>query len=248
MNRNPKNLSKIEADDDHCNARCPAGYCKKPAGWGTEHNGTGRCKLHGGSSLGRPIEHGLYSKKMKSSLQRQLADLVKHPSFKHLYEEFGIMKLAMANLLDGLDEDFFKEIFVEKTVFCKKCGGSVFVNTEEFKKFAMVLDIIERMGRTYDRITKAEINLKKVITLPQLQYIYRQIAKIVLDVVKDKEQAREIYNKLMDTDLFFDPAKDEPIKRKELAIEEAEYEDIDDEEELDCKDIFGDGQLIVYYK
>lgn len=29
-------------------ARTP---CQQPAGWGTEHPGTGRCKLHGGASL-----------------------------------------------------------------------------------------------------------------------------------------------------------------------------------------------------
>lgn len=26
------------------------GYCGKPAGWGTDHLGTGRCRLHGGST------------------------------------------------------------------------------------------------------------------------------------------------------------------------------------------------------
>lgn len=38
-----------------CGARIRAGSpCKLPAGWGTEHIGTGRCKLHGGASPGAP--------------------------------------------------------------------------------------------------------------------------------------------------------------------------------------------------
>jgi hypothetical protein len=38
--------------DDHCNARKTDGdgYCKQPAGWGTDHAGMGRCKLHGGNT------------------------------------------------------------------------------------------------------------------------------------------------------------------------------------------------------
>jgi len=41
--------------------------CSLPAGWGTNHVGEGRCKLHGGASTGAPknnqnrIKHGLYS-------------------------------------------------------------------------------------------------------------------------------------------------------------------------------------------
>jgi hypothetical protein len=35
----------------HCHAKTRAGgRCKKPSGWGTDHVGTGRCKLHGGST------------------------------------------------------------------------------------------------------------------------------------------------------------------------------------------------------
>jgi hypothetical protein len=29
------------------------GHCQRPAGWGTKHPGTGRCKLHGGSTPGQ---------------------------------------------------------------------------------------------------------------------------------------------------------------------------------------------------
>jgi len=47
----------IKAPSTVCNARLryKGGYCDKPAGWGTEHEGTGRCKLHGGAAnAGRP--------------------------------------------------------------------------------------------------------------------------------------------------------------------------------------------------
>lgn len=57
-----------------CGAKTRAGTpCMKTAGWGTSHLGTGKCKLHGGSSTGprdpsklkgnkNALKHGLYSK------------------------------------------------------------------------------------------------------------------------------------------------------------------------------------------
>jgi hypothetical protein len=37
---------------DNCNAHKTdgSGYCGQPAGWGTDHAGYGRCKLHGGNT------------------------------------------------------------------------------------------------------------------------------------------------------------------------------------------------------
>lgn len=60
---------KMMADDiafpkknpsDKCNGRKKdgTGYCQNPAGWKTDHVGTGRCHLHGGLATGRPIIHG----------------------------------------------------------------------------------------------------------------------------------------------------------------------------------------------
>jgi hypothetical protein len=37
----------------------PGQTCARPAGWGTEHVGFGRCKLHGGAT---PYRHGRYSR------------------------------------------------------------------------------------------------------------------------------------------------------------------------------------------
>jgi hypothetical protein len=39
-------------DGNYCHARKrgDTGYCHRPPGWGTEHAGLGRCKLHGGST------------------------------------------------------------------------------------------------------------------------------------------------------------------------------------------------------
>ena len=45
--------------------RYPGETCARPSGWGTEHPGYGRCKLHGGAT---PYKHGRYSKVVRQFL------------------------------------------------------------------------------------------------------------------------------------------------------------------------------------
>ena len=41
-----------------CEAKTRAGTpCQQKAGWGTDHTGIGRCKLHGGKSTGAPKDN-----------------------------------------------------------------------------------------------------------------------------------------------------------------------------------------------
>jgi len=60
-----------------CGARTRAGPpCRRPAGWGTDHVGEGRCKLHAGCSPGGPVgnkkaeRHGLTSGEFRGYFQR----------------------------------------------------------------------------------------------------------------------------------------------------------------------------------
>ena len=62
-------MPKQPHDKKYCGAKTRAGTpCRRPAGWGTDHAGEGRCKLHGGKSTGAPKgnqnskKHGFFSK------------------------------------------------------------------------------------------------------------------------------------------------------------------------------------------
>lgn len=62
-------MTKQPHDKKYCGAKTRAGTpCRRPAGWGTDHVGEGRCKLHGGKSTGAPKgnqnakKHGFFSK------------------------------------------------------------------------------------------------------------------------------------------------------------------------------------------
>lgn len=54
-----------------CDAKTRSGgRCQQVAGWGTDHVGQGRCKLHGGAT---PIKHGRYSAVERDSLRGLIA-------------------------------------------------------------------------------------------------------------------------------------------------------------------------------
>lgn len=67
-------------------ARNGAGSCARPAGWGTEHVGTGRCKLHGGNTP----NHNLMAQRVLAEKAVQTYGIRRDmPPALALLEEFG---------------------------------------------------------------------------------------------------------------------------------------------------------------
>lgn len=62
-------------DSRHCGARKRQGEgtCTRPAGWGTQHQGTGRCKLHGGATTAQTT--GAERVRAEAETRAVLADL-----------------------------------------------------------------------------------------------------------------------------------------------------------------------------
>lgn len=65
--------------DLFCGARkhTGPGTCRQPAGWGTTHDGVGRCKLHGGAT---PIKTGRYSTFRRETLFDLMLGEARHPT------------------------------------------------------------------------------------------------------------------------------------------------------------------------
>jgi hypothetical protein len=77
-----------------CGAKNRQGQpCARPAGWGTDHVGSGRCKMHGGKT---PIKHGRYSKTVRERLGPILEQLEADPDPLNLLPELHLLR-AMAN-------------------------------------------------------------------------------------------------------------------------------------------------------
>jgi hypothetical protein len=91
-----------------CGAKNRSGNpCRRPAGWGTDHPGSGRCKLHGGLSTGpkspegkkkiaaNAIKHGAYSDKLLSEHERDLYSVLWDSTIqKHSLDQEDAMQMA----------------------------------------------------------------------------------------------------------------------------------------------------------
>lgn len=86
--------------------------CRLPAGWGTDHPGRGRCKLHGGASHGAPPgnknarKHGAYETVIRDRLtpeERAIFDAV--PADESLREELRVLRFKLARLLEPVERE-----------------------------------------------------------------------------------------------------------------------------------------------
>lgn len=75
--------------------------CQRPAGWGTQHVGTGRCKLHGGCSTG-PISR--YNK-VKGQLAERMARHELDPDPANLIPELTLMRSMLEGWLELHEAD-----------------------------------------------------------------------------------------------------------------------------------------------
>lgn len=82
-----------------CNARTKqrAGYCRKPSGWGTEHTGQGRCRVHGGLT---PTKHGVYSKILPAKFH-ELLEEIKPRDITDLTHEIIKLKTLLIELTEA---------------------------------------------------------------------------------------------------------------------------------------------------
>ena len=203
MNKNPNGLPKKDAGEK-CNARTSSGkYCGNESGKGTDHLGEGRCVYHGGTA-GRPIMNGFYSNKVKKNLRDQLEEIVSDPQFSTMLEEFAQLKLILGNLLGGLSEDFGENMFRPEKVICPKCGEVVVERkNDDEKRVETMIRLVDKLSQVHKRIIETSIMANKVITMDQLQYLYRKIAEIILEATKSEKVSDEVFEKLQEIPLFF---------------------------------------------
>src|SRR6056297_3141188 len=74
--------------------------CQKPAGWGTDHPGVGKCKLHGGAT---PVKHGLYSKYTNNRLAEKIDELSENEELLDLRKTIALQQSIILNILEKMD-------------------------------------------------------------------------------------------------------------------------------------------------
>lgn len=77
------------------------GFCTRPAGWGTDHVGQGRCKLHAGST---PIKHGRYSTVKRPRIRELLDAFDNDPDPLDIAPEIKLLRALILDYIERYDE------------------------------------------------------------------------------------------------------------------------------------------------
>lgn len=166
-----------------CDATTRAGSaCKRPAGAGTDHVGTGRCKLHGG---GKHIKHGRYSKITRPRLRELLDDFDADPDPLDLLPEIKLLRALVLDYVERYDQ------FTEALL----AWHESYIDPEKTPKPKQVIDILSagrfigEIGGLVDRIQKQKAEGK--ISLATLDRVTEQMgldmAQAAHDVITDPD-------------------------------------------------------------
>jgi hypothetical protein len=153
-------------------ARTGGKLCTQPAGWGTDHLGQGRCKLHGGCTPGRPLIHGRYSLVHRESLAAKHALFLGDPAPDDLSHELALTRALLQDYLDR---------FMEGTPM-----------TADESKYA--LEMIDAVSKLVERISR--IQNATALTQAEVRYLVVRMADLLREYIDDPDRRAEFMGKL----------------------------------------------------
>jgi hypothetical protein len=159
-----------------CGAKTRAGgQCQQAAGWGTQHVGQGKCKLHGGLSTGPPVKTGRYSLTHRKSLEAKAQAFANDPHPADLTGELTLMRALLQDYLDRFSD-------------------STRLGYDDIER---LFGMMEAIGRLVERIAKM-LNAT-ALTQAEVQYLQARIADLLSIYVPDSEQRARFLSELAES-------------------------------------------------
>jgi hypothetical protein len=178
--------------------------CKNIAGKGTDHVGQGRCRHHGGAT---PIKNGLYSKIHRHRIGQRMAEIAASSDLLQLHQELAMMKVLLEQLMErdqaGIDvlrawhrttTPAFQTLLesndaahIRESILTLRAANAS--RPTEFPDVVRVATLVDRIGRTVERIHKTAA----VCTRDQLNGILERMGAIVAEHV-DEDTNEKIRN------------------------------------------------------
>ena len=95
-------MTDAPAKRSKCGAKKRSGgKCQQPAGWGTDHVGQGKCKLHGGAT---PIKSGRYSVIEREDLAELTDHFANDENPLDIGPELEMVRALLTKFIDRYDE------------------------------------------------------------------------------------------------------------------------------------------------
>lgn len=161
--------------------------CHRPAGWGTDHLGTGPCKLHGGCATrygadNPNFKHGRYSRYLSPAEQVE---------FEEFRAAFGAQLDFEEELLIGLFRGY-RQIARGDKIPALLDGKTVLVDPDP-KYILTCLDLatrcLERLYQSYEGVT---VNVR--LDDEQVQRLMEAFGDALAECVADPAEPEEVLN------------------------------------------------------
>ncbi len=164
----------------------PGGRCEQRAGWGTDHVGVGRCKLHGGAT---PIKSDGRCSEIYKQLPRlgeRIAQFLEDPEPLNLMRDLATLRALLTDYIERYEE------FTDALI----AWHETFREEEGSPKPARVLDIASARKMVVDIARVVAIIEKQqergAITMETFNRVVSQMGVTVANHVKDEATLRKI--------------------------------------------------------
>lgn len=137
------------------NVGCP---CRQPAGFGTSHPGTGKCKYHGGASTGRPPKTGKYAG-LPPVLNDEYLKRLLDPSLKSLDDETALTEVLIAEACKQLGDGGLPDWSVMSAAFSKLEDATVGMDKDGFVAAMTALKQAIEQGRRFSTTQQTLLSL-----------------------------------------------------------------------------------------
>jgi hypothetical protein len=171
------------------------GTCTQKAGWGTDHEGQGKCKLHGGKT---PIRSGRYSTITRPRIAELLDQFRADPDPLNLLEEVLLLRALIVDYSNRYDEmqealiawhASFSEGYQKACREAAERGDPDPDPVDHVTKPRQIIDILEvgkfvvAVGTLTERIQKQRDN--GMITMATLDRILGQVGEEIVAVAQE---------------------------------------------------------------
>lgn len=154
-------------------ARSTGQPCQKPAGWGTDHTGEGRCKLHGGAS---PVRHGRYSTVKTTELREAIERFQNEEDPLDVVPEIAATRAILQNFLNHHAE-------LQSAILAWYRDED-----EKPKKVPQLRDAVQ-LAESVTRMVKRveDVRANNAVSISELKRMMHELGRIVSHHVEDQE-------------------------------------------------------------
>ena len=181
---------------DKCGAkkRQGKGKCTRPAGWGTDHAGQGRCKLHGGST---PIKHGRYSKITRPALQERIQRFEADPDPTNLLPEVALLRALTEDLVQRFDDIYGPDGALLAWHESFRSDPNAPNKPRQMPDLSSLSTMVDKVGAMVDRIQKWKN--EGSVTLETLNRVLQQFGAELVLAVQELQLDADTSSKLLNS-------------------------------------------------